>query len=106
MNDQTAKADEGKIRPSLMPTNAWRAYCAIRQFGCQKYPEGGTENWRKVEPERYLDAMLRHIMSVMEDPNSIDPESGMKHSWHMLTNALFYVELTYHDTGGDDIGEP
>lgn len=102
MNDQIAKQDDGKIRPSLMPTNSWRAYCAIRDYGCKKYPLGGTENWRKVEPIRFLDALLRHAMAVIDDPNSVDPESGMKHSWHMMTNALFFVELTYYDATGEE----
>lgn len=47
-NDQTAKADDGKLQLTLVPRRIIRAIAVIRMFGNQKY--GDPENWRQVDP--------------------------------------------------------
>ena len=54
-NKQEAKADAGKLRPSLVPVTLILAVAAIREYGCKKYHD--PENWRQVEPQRYRDAL-------------------------------------------------
>lgn len=93
MNDQTIKADEGKLRLTLVPTELIRAVARIRMYGNQKYPEGGPDNWKAVEPERYRDALFRHLLAYLDDPDGVDPESGLPHLWHLVTNAAFLCEL-------------
>ena len=93
MNDQTIKADEGKLQLTLVPTELIRAVARIRMYGNQKYPDGGPDNWKAVEPERYRDAMFRHLLAYLDDPSGVDPESGLPHLWHLVTNAAFLCEL-------------
>ena len=93
MTDQKAKADAGKPRPSLVPTKIIWEIAKIREYGCKKYPEGGTDNWKQVEPQRYFDALVRHILAAWEDHESIDPESGLMHLSHAACNLAFLLQL-------------
>ena len=94
-SDQIAKRDAGKPRPTLVPVKAIRAIAAVREKGCQKY--GDPENWRKVEPQRYRDALYRHLLAYLEEPFGVDEESQLPHLWHLLTNAAFLTELEWLD---------
>lgn len=82
-----AKYDEGKPRPSLVPVEAIEAIMQVREFGMQKY--GAAEDWRKVEPRRWLDALLRHALHIWDNPLAIDDESGLPALWHVITNGSF-----------------
>ena len=89
--DQQAKADQGKPCPSLCPVSLIEAVTAVRMYGTQKY--GDPDNWKQVEPERYHQAMLRHILAAWNDPYKIDPESGLPHIAHVATNIGFLLEM-------------
>lgn len=89
--NQQAKADAGKLRLSLVPSEIIRNIAVIREYGNRKY--GCSENWRTVEPERYRDAAYRHLLAYIDDPASIDEESGLKHLWHLACNVAFLCEL-------------
>lgn len=89
--DQTAKADAGKLRLTLVPTEVIRAIAQTRMYGLEKY--GDPENWRKVEVERYRDAAYRHFLAYLDDPHGNDEESGLPHLWHCVTNLAFLCEL-------------
>lgn len=91
--DQTAKADGGKPKLSLVPTEILYAIAAVREYGCKKYPKGGKDNWKSVEPGRYWNAAYRHLVACIKDPDSIDQESGLPHLWHLACNVAFLCEL-------------
>lgn len=91
--DQLIKADGGKPKLSLVPTEIIKDIARIREYGCKKYPEGGPNNWRLVEPERYRDAAFRHLLAYIEDPEGLDEESGFPHLWHLACNVAFLCEL-------------
>lgn len=86
-----AKHDTGKPRPTLVPVSLMRAVTAVREFGMSKYKE--RENWRTVEPQRYRDAMYRHLLDYLDDPQGVDKESGLPHLWHLACNAGFLIEM-------------
>lgn len=92
-NDQTIKADAGKPKLSLVPPEIIRDIARVREYGNNKYPEGGKDNWKNVEPDRYRDALFRHLLAYLEDPNGVDEESGLPHLWHLSCNAAFLCEL-------------
>ena len=92
-NDQTIKADAGKLQLTLVPREIIRAVARIRMYGNAKYPEGGPDNWKQVEPQRYRDAMFRHMMEYLDDPDGVDAESGLPHLWHLACNVAFLCEL-------------
>lgn len=93
MSDQKAKADAGKPKVSLVPSAIVKCIAPIREYGCNKYPEGGKDNWKKVESKRYIDALYRHTLDFVEDPYSRDEESGLPHLWHIGCNTAFLCEL-------------
>lgn len=99
MNDQTAKADAGKLQISLVPTQIIKDIAEVRMYGNAKYPEGGPENWRQVEPIRYRDALLRHLLEYIKNPDSIDEESGLLHLQHAACNLAFLCELDHERRG-------
>jgi len=89
--NQQAKADGAKVRPSLVPTGITWAIAEVREYGNAKYHD--PDNWKQVEPQRYVDAMYRHFLYFVEDPKSIDEESGLPHLWHLACNAAFLIEM-------------
>lgn len=92
-SDQTAKADAGKLQLTLVPSGIIRAIARVRTYGNAKYPEGGPDNWKQVEKERYRNAMFRHMLAYLDDPQGSDEESGLPHLWHLCTNCAFLCEL-------------
>lgn len=96
-DDQSAKADAGKLPLTLVPREIIRAIAAIRQYGTEKY--GDPENWRKVSKERYRDAAFRHFLSYLDDPDGVDKESGLPHLWHLACNIAFLCELEGYSNG-------
>ena len=88
------KADAGKPPISLVPTGIIWEIAKVRDYGVNvKYPETGRDGWRTIGKERIRDAMLRHCLRYIEDPEGLDEESGLPHLSHMVTNAAFLIEL-------------
>lgn len=90
---QQIKADAGKPRLTLVPRQILYDIAAIREYGNKKYPKGGPDNWKKVDPQRYRDAAFRHFMAYLDDPYGVDEESGLPHRWHLECNLAFLAEL-------------
>lgn len=90
-NNQTAKADKGKPRLTLVPRQIIWAIARIREYGNKKY--GDPDNWRQVEPQRYRDAMMRHMLAYLDDPYGVDEESSLPHLWHLACNVAFLCEM-------------
>lgn len=85
------KADKGKPRLFLVPPSIIEAVGIVRTYGVQKY--GEEQGWRKVEPWRYRDALMRHLVAYMREPQGTDEESGLPHLWHVACNVAFLIEL-------------
>lgn len=93
-NKQEAKADSGKPRPTLVPASLVNAVTAVREFGCKKYHD--PDNWRRVEPQRYRDALYRHWLAYLGGEEK-DQESGLPTLWHCACNLAFLIELEEKD---------
>ena len=93
--DQTAKADAGKLPLTLVPTNLIRAVAVVRAYGTKKYKD--PDNWLRVSKERYRDAAYRHWLAYLDDPEAVDPESGIPHLYHLACNIAFLIELSVMD---------
>ena len=100
--NQDIKADDGKLRLTLVPRQIIYDIAKIREYGCKKYKD--PDNWKKVEPERYRDAMLRHLFAYLDDPQGVDEESGLKHLWHLACNVAFLCDLEDKDKEKDKNG--
>ena len=84
--DQSRKADGEKIRMELIPTSVYIGLGRVLTHGAIKY---GDNTWQGVEYERYIGALIRHLIAFIDDPNGIDSDSGLKHTEHLLANAAF-----------------
>lgn len=91
MNNQEVKADAGKPQLHLVPTEIINCIARVREYGTKKYKD--PENWKRVEKQRYIDAMFRHLLKYVNDNNSVDEESGLPHLWHIACNVSFLCEL-------------
>lgn len=89
--NQTAKADAGKLQITLVPTRIIEDIAEVRMYGNKKYHD--PNNWKQVEIERYRDALCRHLLAYLRDPNSVDEESGIPHYKHMACNMAFICEM-------------
>ena len=91
------KFDSGKLLYSLIPPETNKALAEVLTFGAQKY---APNNWQLVEngEQRYLDALYRHL-EAYRFGETVDPESGLHHLAHALTNVAFlhYLETTKKD---------
>lgn len=89
--NQTGKADQGKTRISLVPMQIVWDIAEIREYGTKKYKD--PDNWKTVEMQRYVDALLRHTLAFTEDHESVDEESGLPHYKHMACNMAFICAM-------------
>ena len=89
--NQEIKADLGKPILSLVPKEIIYAIEKVRSFGVKKYKD--PDNWKKVEIERYHEALLRHTLAVWDDIYARDKESGLLHLSHIATNVAFLLEM-------------
>lgn len=87
----THKHDEGKPRLDLVPPGIIEAVGIIRTYGTEKY--GNPDGWKQVEPNRYVAALMRHLCEYLDNPESVDDESGLPHLWHMACNIAFLIEF-------------
>lgn len=84
--DQSIKADGGKLRMELIPTSAYISLGRVLTHGAGKY---GPNTWQQVDYKRYIGALIRHLVAFMDDPTGVDADSGLKHTEHLLANAVF-----------------
>lgn len=91
VKDQSAKADAGKPRLSLVPPQVIFDIAQVREYGNKKY--GDPNNWKLVEMQRYVDAVLRHFYKFVQDPDGRDEESGIEHYKHVACNMAFICEM-------------
>lgn len=88
---QEAKLDKGKMRISIVPLQIISDIAEVREYGIAKYKD--PDNWRRVDVERYANAIFRHFRAFLRDPASVDDESGIEHYKHMACNMAFICEL-------------
>lgn len=89
----TYKKDQGKPQISLVPPEAIEAIAKVRTWAVStKYPE--AQGWKNVEPDRLLDAALRHLLAYMTDSDAVDAESGLPAIYHALSDIAFLAALS------------
>jgi len=93
--DSFMKFDTGKLRYSLIPPEATRALAEVLTYGAKKYK---PNNWKEVDDtSRYTDALYRHL-EAWRAGEANDPESGLSHLAHALTNVSFLLYFENKDS--------
>lgn len=92
MNTEGKKYDAGKVAYALIPQIILRGVARVLTFGAVKYED---DSWQSVPDalRRYRSAAERHFHAVIIDGELKDPESGIEHAWHYLTNHMFVAWL-------------
>jgi hypothetical protein len=90
-DSQTAKADAGKLKLTLVPQQIIKDIARVRMFGCEKYHD--PENWKRVEKQRYRESSYRHFLAYLDNPQGVDEESGLPHLAHLACNIAFLCEM-------------
>lgn len=85
MQDQGNKHDAGKPRFDLIDPYFHEDVAIVLTDGAQEY---GDYNWMKIEKERYIAALERHL-NAFKKGEMIDPKSGKPHMAHVACNAMF-----------------
>ncbi len=73
-------------RWDLLPVEPLENLVEILTYGANKYE---SNNWQKVEPHRYFNALIRHLIGDFIKGEDDDEESGKPHASHMHCNAMF-----------------
>ncbi|MDR1609171.1 MAG: DUF5664 domain-containing protein [Deltaproteobacteria bacterium] len=89
--DNGLKYDDNKVRVDLVPPKVILALGEVLTYGAKKY---GPDNWQKVDNglRRFYGAALRHLLA-WADGEILDPESGLSHLSHALSNLAFMVAI-------------
>lgn len=85
------KSDKGKYKPTLCHQTIIEAVARVREFGASRY--GGYDTWKRVEEQRYRDALYRHWLAYLDNPDGLDSESGLLSLWHVACNLDFLLEM-------------
>jgi len=90
--NQTHKTDAGKPPAAhlLEFPEALEQMIRVSETGAAKY---GRNTWRRVERQRYLDALMRHVLALGVDGAALDKDSGLPHLAHVMWNAAALLEL-------------
>lgn len=93
------KLDAGKPRMDLIAPEALQALGSVLAFGANKYAD---RNWEKgMSWGRVYSALQRHL-NAWAAGEDLDPESGMPHLWHAITNVHFLIAYEIREAGTDD----
>jgi len=89
------KTDKDKARLALVPPSTIESVGKVMTYGLTKYTQ---DSWKQVEPWRYKDALMRHLVAYLKDEDSVDDESSLLHLEHLLTNAAFLNDMRGQST--------
>jgi len=89
------KNDANKLDWTMLPFEAIEEILKIMDYGAKKYER---DNWKKVEPNRYIAALFRHIVAEIKGED-YDKESGRLHLSHAACCILFLLYLKMKEVG-------
>tara|TARA_B110000971_G_scaffold203782_1_gene224590 strand:+ start:697 stop:1023 length:327 start_codon:yes stop_codon:yes gene_type:complete len=96
------KFDTGKPPINLVPSEAIIAAANVFAFGAQKY---GENNWRRdlndFPVSRHYASIMRHMLA-WNSGEDIDPESGLPHLHHAMTQLMILTVCQQEATADVD----
>lgn len=96
------KFDTDKPKIHLVPPEVIEAMATVYGFGAEKY---GENNWRqdihKFPYSRHYSSIMRHLLAF-HSGEDLDPESGLPHLWHAMTQMAILTMTTIEAPEMDD----
>lgn len=96
------KYDNGKPKIHLVPPEAICAIADVFGFGATKY---GENNWHrdihKYPYSRHYSSIMRHLLAF-QSGEDLDPESGLPHVAHAMTQLMILYTTTQEAPEMDD----
>lgn len=96
------KYDNDKPKIHLVPPEAIYAIASVFGFGAVKY---GENNWRrdihKYHYSRHYSSAMRHLLAFHSGEDT-DPESGLPHIAHAMTQLIILYMTTQEAPEMDD----
>ncbi len=90
MINEGTKLDKDKVQLELLSPIALTEIGKVLTFGAKKY---ASWNWAKgIKYTRVLGAIMRHLLAYMGGEDK-DPESGLSHIAHLMTNCMFLLHF-------------
>lgn len=95
-----SKDTKGKLRLNLVPNKGLEAVARVREFGNNKYPSGGSNNYLDgtVKVDDLIEAIKRHALKHTSG-ELLDVESGEMHLAHIATGAMMAIEIIHSNLG-------
>lgn len=82
--------NSGKLRWSLVDFEALEDMVRALEHGEKEY---GEDNWKKgLKTHEIFESLMRHLIAYIGGED-IDPESGLPHTGHILSNAMFLAYM-------------
>lgn len=82
------KFDDGKPRYDLLPADALHEVVRVFTYGAGKY---SARNWENgIAYGRVFGAIMRHMWAFWRG-EELDPETGISHVAHAVTEGLFLL---------------
>ncbi len=89
---QDHKADSGKTDYTLLSVPFLEKMAEVRMFGVVRYKE--RDSWKKVEPERFKQALMRHCMEYINGKEINLEDGGVSVLAQIAVNAQFLYDLS------------
>lgn len=101
MEKEGLKYDQGKTRYDLIPIETIDGIAQVLTMGAEKY---GSNNWQNLDDgtNRCIAAFFRHFQAWRRG-EILDPESGLHHLAHALTNLSFLLWFDLNKSSFDDL---
>lgn len=99
LGSRRSRSDPSKLRYDLIPPEAEAAIASVLTFGASAY---GDRNWERGLPWMETVASLRRHLAAFVAGEDLDPESGLPHVNHVVTNAAFLATMTKRRPDLDD----
>jgi hypothetical protein len=91
--------NKGKLPMELVPPSAIKAMAAVLEVGAKKYSKRNWESGANYSVP--YASLMRHLMAFWSG-ETIDPDSKLPHTYHILMNAAMLVEYEQLDEDFDD----
>jgi hypothetical protein len=97
---ESTKYDDGKPKMGLCPPHAVFAMARALTYGALKYDTYNYKTGVGLDWDRHYNALLRHLFAWIGG-EEFDPESGLRHTDHVLSCAAMLSDQVESKIGTD-----